>query len=258
MTRHTPALLAIILTVFWVTGCGGSESTDSETAANMEQTEAPAEPAGTASITGTIHLDGTPPEREPLDVDRECLENRDGPPLSEAVVANEDGTLRWVFVYVKEGLGDRSFPVPQEPVELDQEGCMYTPHVVGLQVGQPIKIRNSDPFQHNIHAMPEENRPFNFSQPVAGMEQEQTFREPEVMVRIKCDVHPWMLAWAGVVDHPYHAVTGEDGTFSLEGLPAGEYVIETWHEEYGTQTQTVTVGDGESATADFTYAVPTS
>lgn len=131
---------------------------------------------------------------------------------------------------------------------------MYAPHVFGVQVGQPIQIRNSDSFQHNIHALPETNRPFNFSQPVQGMENERTFQQPEVMVRIKCDVHGWMEAWAGVVSHPYHSTTDDEGGFNLANLPAGEYVVEAWHEEYGTQTQTVTVGDGETATVDFTFS----
>lgn len=256
-SRWLVALTIVTLTVF-VMGCGGGSESENGGEDASPSNQATAEPAGTATISGAVNFEGSAPERTPLDVNRECMEISEEPPLSENVVVNENGTLRWVFVYVKEGLGDQTFSASQEPVVLDQEGCMYTPHMFGVQAGQPIQIRNSDPFQHNIHALPEQNRPFNFSQPMEGMESERTFQEPEVMVRIKCDVHGWMEAWAGVVSHPYHSTTGEQGAFSLDNLPAGEYVVEAWHEEYGTQTQTITVGDGETVTADFTFNAETS
>jgi plastocyanin len=215
------------------------------------------EPAGSSVITGTVNFTGTAPAQQPLNVDRECLENTDQI-LSQNVVVNDNNTLRWVFVYVKEGLEGQTFATPSEPVVLDQENCTYEPHVFGIQAGQTLKITNSDAFQHNIHALPEENRPFNFSTPTKGMEREADFRQQEVMVPIKCDVHPWMQAYAGVLPHPYFATTSEDGTFRIEGLPAGTYTIETWHETYGAQSQQVTVGDGEEATADFIYDGTTS
>ena len=212
-----------------------------------------AEPAGSSTVSGTINFTGTAPEQQQLNLDRECQELRDEPALSQQVVVNDDNTLRWVFVYVKEGLGDQEFGVSGEEVVLDQQGCMYEPHVIGIQAGQTLKILNSDPLLHNIHALPEQNRPFNFGMPTAGQEREQSFRVPEVMVRIKCDVHPWMESWAGVTEHPYHSVSGEDGSFSIDNLPAGDYVIEAWHERFGTQTQNVTVGDDEAATVDFSF-----
>ncbi len=173
--------------------------------------------------------------------------------MSDNVVIS-DGKLANVFIYVKEGLGDRTFTPPAEPVEFDQTGCMYTPHVFGVQVGQNVKIINSDPFLHNINAQAETNRPFNFGMPKQGDVRERSFRVPEVMVKIKCDVHPWMGAYAGVVSHPFFAVSGADGSFSIEGLPAGDYVLEGWHEEFGTMTQSVTVTDGGSASADMTFS----
>lgn len=235
-----------------LTGCGGGDEESGGTDASATGQESQ-EPTGSATVSGTIAFNGTAPEPQRLNLDRECQELRDDPALSQNVVVNDNGTLRWVFVYVKEGLEDQQFAVSNEPTVIDQEGCMYTPHVLGVQTGQTLKILNSDPLLHNIHAMPEKNRPFNFGMPTAGQERDQSFRVPEVMVRIKCDVHPWMQAWTGVTEHPFHDVSGEDGSFSIENLPAGDYVIEAWHEEFGTQTQNVSVGEGESTTLDFTF-----
>jgi plastocyanin len=205
---------------------------------------------GSARITGTVNFTGTAPTRVQLNLDRECAGLNDEPVLSEEVVVN-DGKLQWAFVYVKEGI-EGTYSPPAEPVVIDQEGCTYHPHVLGVQAGQNIKILNSDPLLHNIHAMPETNRPFNFGMPRQGDERERSFPAEEVMVWVKCDVHPWMGAWVGVLDHPFYAVSGDDGTFTIDGLPAGTYTVEMWHEKYGTQTMEVTVADGASATADFT------
>lgn len=244
-------LLSAVSCVVVLVGCGG-DGDEGSTGADATSTAA-VTPAGTASVSGSINFAGTAPSPQALNLDRECQELRDDQALSQNVVVNDNETLQWVFVYVKEGLENQEFAVSSDEVVLDQEGCMYQPHVIGLQTGQTLKILNSDPLLHNIHALPEDNRSFNFGMPNAGQEREQSFRVPEVMVRIKCDVHPWMEAWAGVTEHPYHGVSGEDGSFSIDNLPAGDYVIEAWHEEYGTQTQNVTVGDGESATLDFTF-----
>lgn len=247
------AMLSLSIVAVGCGGGGGEPASSSSTPA-ASNTPAAAEPTGTASISGTIAFTGTPPAQPELNLDRDCRELHDGPVLAQNVVVNDNGTLRWVFVYVKEGLEGKTFATPTEPVEFDQTGCMYKPHVFGVQTNQPIKIVNSDPFLHNIHALPETNRGFNFGMPTQGMEKEQSFRVPEVMVRVKCDVHGWMSAYIGVLDHPFFSVSGEDGTFSIKNLPAGTYTIEAWHETYGTKTQTVTVGDGESATADFSFA----
>ncbi|MDX1548855.1 MAG: carboxypeptidase regulatory-like domain-containing protein [Rhodothermales bacterium] len=258
MRRDLSALLVALSLVLFTAACGGGDDApDADAPADDAMAEA-VTPAGSSVIAGAVSFTGTAPEPQPLNLDKECEDLRDDPALAQSVVVNDNGTLRWVFVYVKEGLEGQTFATPTEPVVFDQQGCMYTPHVFGVQTGQPIQILNSDPLLHNIHALPEENRPFNFGMPRQGDERTREFRTPEVMVRIKCDVHPWMSAYAGVLDHPYYATTGEDGSFRIEGLPAGTYTVETWHEEYGTQTQQVTVGDGEEATADFSYAGGTS
>ena len=226
------------------------------TTPTAENTPPPAaEPAGTASIAGTINFNGTAPDRPAITLDRECRALHEGDVHTQNTVVNDNGTLRWAFVYVKSGLEGRTFAPPAEEVVFDQRGCMYTPHVFGAQVGQTVRIINSDAFLHNVNSQPEQrSNKFNFGMPTQNMEKEHKFRTAEVMVKIRCDVHGWMGAYAGVLDHPYFAVSGEDGSFSIEGLPAGTYTLEAWHETLGTQTMEVTVGDGEAATSDFTFA----
>jgi hypothetical protein len=218
---------------------------------------AAAKAADSASISGKVAFDGTAPKMKkiPTDADPKCAEmHADEPLRSEEVVVNVNGTLRYVFVYVKSGLpAGKTFETPKEPVVIDQKGCHYTPHVFGMMAKQPLKIINSDDTLHNIHAQPTKSKEFNIGQPNKGMETIRTFANPEVMVHFKCDVHPWMSAYVGVMDNPFYAVTGEDGTFSIKGLPAGEYEIVAWHEKYGEKSQKVKVGDGEAKTADFTF-----
>ena len=236
--------------------CGGGDTDSSADAGDEPSGASSADqtPMGTAAVSGTVSFEGSAPEMSRVRLDRECQDLNEEPVYAQTVVVNDNGTLKNVFVYVKEGLpAGYSFAAPSDPVVFDQTGCTYEPHVFGIQVGQPLKILNSDPLLHNIHALPDKNRPFNFGMPTQGDERTREFRVPEVMVRIKCDVHPWMGAYAGVVDHPFHAVTGSDGGYSLTGLPAGTYTIEAWHEEYGTATETVTVADGETATVGFSF-----
>jgi hypothetical protein len=155
-------------------------------------------------------------------------------------------------VYVKTGLEGRTFPVPATAAVLDQKGCMYTPRVLGVMTNQKIRILNSDPTLHNVHALPKKGE-FNVGMPRAGMEIEKSFTDPEVMVHVKCDVHPWMSGWIGVLPHPFFAVSAADGSWSIPDLPAGTYTIEAWHEKLGTSTQTMTVGEGATLSLDFTF-----
>ena len=206
-----------------------------------------------ATVTGKIAFEGTAPTAEPIKMNADpfCATHKDA--VSESVVVNSNNTLKNVFVYVKDGLGTQTFEAPKEAVPFDQTTCVYKPHVFGVQAGQPIEIINSDATLHNVHATAEKNKGFNLGMPVKGMKLKKTFNEPEVMVKFKCDVHPWMNAYVGVLNHPFFAVSGDDGTFTIANLPAGTYTIETWHEKYGTQTQQVTVAEGESKAADFSY-----
>ena len=216
------------------------------------ESEQPAAPGTTASaptatadgpgvIAGIVTFDGTPPRPRPLpmDADPKCV--ADAGAVSELVVVGPANGLRDVVVYVKEGLGDGVYRVPETPVVLDQKGCRYVPHVFAVQVGQPLRISNSDPTLHNVNVAPKNNRPFNFGQVPSTPAVTRTFDKPEIGVPFRCDVHSWMNAYAGVVAHPFFAVTKDDGSFEIKGLPPGTYTIELWHERLGTQTQSVTV-----------------
>ena len=210
--------------------------------------------ATAATVTGKVKFDGTSPAPQPIKLSSDPYCQKANPGLTtESEVVGKDGALGNVFVYVKDGLGNRTFPAPSAPVLLDQKGCHYTPHVLGIQVGQPLQIVNSDDTLHNVHGLPKANKEFNQGQPIQGMKMTHTFSTKEVMVPFKCDVHGWMNAWIGVLDHPYYAVTSPDGSFSLKGLPPGTYTIEAWHEKLGTQTQTVTVGEKETKDVAFTF-----
>jgi plastocyanin len=229
--------------------CGKSEEAPPAPAAVTN----PVDPATAGSIAGVVTLDGRAPAPQPINMDSDPYCTRQPPNTTEAVVAGEGAGLQNVFVYVKDGLGNRVFPVPSTAVVLDQKGCRYTPHVLGIQVGQSLEILSSDNTLHNVHAMPQQNREFNKAHQLAGIKHTHVFSTREVMVPFKCDVHKWMNAYVGVVDHPFHAVTADNGRFELKGLPPGTYTVEAWHETLGTQTQMVTVGEKQTSDVSFTF-----
>jgi hypothetical protein len=234
-------------------GAAACDSGSSENAASAPLTS-PVDAVTAGGVVGRITFEGPPPQPGvvPMDSDPNCVQPGDTP-TDETIVVGETGALQNVFVYVKDGLGDLRFPIPSPPAVLDQKACRYVPHVLGVQVGQSLEIVNSDPTLHNVHAVPTTNQEFNTGQPLPGMKLTHRFTTREVMVPFKCDVHPWMFAYVGVVDHPFFAVTGSDGAFSLDGLPPGTYTIEAWHESLGTQTQTVTIGERETGDIAFSF-----
>ncbi len=249
--HHRLPLALVLLLALGAVACGGGD--DAAPRGAQQVTEMPFDVATAGSVQGMVMFEGTPPAPEPLDMASEpqCLERYDEPPARENVRVR-GGHLADVFVYVKEGLEDMAFPVPSEAVVIDQVGCRYVPRVSGAMVNQQVTLRNSDGLMHNINATPQVNRGFNISQPV-NMDTNRTFPLPEVMVPLRCDVHGWMGAYLGVLSHPYHAVTGDAGTFALDRLPPGEYLIEAWHPNLGTQEQRVTVTTGETASVSFTF-----
>ncbi|MCK5439117.1 MAG: carboxypeptidase regulatory-like domain-containing protein [Gemmatimonadetes bacterium] len=249
--------LVVVLGISVATACGGGgggETTDGEADGGAPAAAGSVvSPDSAATINGTVSFEGTAPAAEPIDMSEEptCAEKHPDGAVRQQVAVT-DGRLANVYVYVKSGLGDRAFPTPSAPVTLDQSGCRYSPHIVAIQAGQSLAIMNSDGILHNINTQPTENRGFNISQPVV-METSREFSRPEVMIPVKCDVHGWMQAFIGVQGHPYASVSGADGSFSLADLPPGEYEIEAWHELYGTQSQTVTIGVKETAEVSFTF-----
>ena len=255
MTRRVCARwgAAVVLSAV-ATACGGGSPESQAPDAAPAPAVSPVDPATAGAVTGRITCEGAPPRPRPIrmDSDPNCASQATGA-MEDTVAVGANGELQNVFVYVKDGLGSLRFPVPPSAVVLDQKGCRYQPHVLGVQVGQAVEILNSDPTLHNIHAIPAANQEFNTGQPIQGMKHTHTFSTKEVMVPFKCDVHSWMRAWVGVLDHPFFAVTGADGAFSLNGLPPGTYTLEAWHETLGTRTQTVTIGASESQDVAFSF-----
>jgi plastocyanin len=184
----------------------------------------------------------------------ECAaQHPEGNPPAGDVLVN-DGKLQNAVVYVKDGLGDRVFAVPTTPVVLDQQGCVFLPRILGAQTDQPIKMLNSDAMAHNVHGLPQNSSAWNFSLGVKGASRTISVAKPEAMIEIKCDIHPWMKAYLGVFEHPYFALSGADGRFTLKDLPPGEYTIEAWHERFGTRSQKVTLGSKEMKEVEFAFA----
>jgi plastocyanin len=254
--RFAVLVLAALVTV----ACGGGEKQESQApppppagAAAPPAAGGGAAPAGNASISGKVTYDGPipPAEKVKLSADPKCAEmHKEG--LEKQPIKVKDGGLADVYVYVKSGLSG-SYPPPTEPAVIDQKGCTYTPHIVAMQAGQPLKIKNDDDTLHNIHPRPTVNTEFNIGQPRKGMESTKTFDKKEIMFPVGCDVHPWMRAYISVLDNPFYAVTNEDGTFEIKGLPPGDYEIEAYHEKLKTKSLKVSVKPGDSAKADFAF-----
>lgn len=250
------AVLTCSLTLI---NCGGEKPAET---AKTDATAPAAGAGGTATpdevnggtVTGKVAFTGDKPKMATLDMSAQpkCEAAHKGEAVkSQEVVVNSNGTLKNAFVWVKSGLPDKQWAIPANAISLDQHGCMYEPHVIGIVAGQNIEVKNSDPTNHNIHPMPTVNADWNESQSPGEPPKMKTFARQEVMIPVKCNVHPWMRSYIGVVSHPFFAVTGDDGTFTIKGLPPGTYTIQVWHEKYPAQEQQVTVGAKESKTVDF-------
>jgi plastocyanin len=192
-----------------------------------------------------------------MDADAACAQSNPNPQTEDVLV--KDGKLANVLVYIKDGktsdgksITGFAFEVPATEVSLDQKGCRYIPHVLGMMAGQKLKVTNSDPTAHNVHPSPKSNKEWNQSQPANAAPIIQTFTRAEVVVPVKCNQHPWMKANIGVMKHPFYAVSSENGAFEIKGVPPGTYTVATWHERYGEKTQSVTIGAKETKTQDFT------
>jgi plastocyanin len=212
-----------------------------------------------SSITGTVTFDGKAPALRPLtmDADPACAKKHSKPVPSEMLALGSGNTMGNILVYVSKGLpAGKTWPVPKNPVVLDQKGCVYQPHVMGIMVGQTYRILNSDGVLHNVHTLPKINKAFNRAMPANLKEATTTFEKPEDIFHIKCDVHPWMSAYIGVFTHPFFSATGTDGKFTISGLEPGTYEITAWHERLGKQTASVTVGANDTKSQNFKFTLP--
>ena len=211
--------------------------------------------ADAATLKGSVKIKGEIPKRGkiPVNADPKCaaMHVKD-PLLTDEVVTDAAGNVQWAFVSVKGGLGEQKFVAPKTPSLVEQKGCRFEPHVLGIMAGQELMFRNQDALMHIVHVVPKNNKEFGFSQVRQGEERPKVFTGKET-IRLFCDVHPWMVAWIMVLDHPLYTVTGPDGKFKMKGLPPGKYTIEAWHEGYKPVTQEIEVKAKDSKTLNFEF-----
>jgi plastocyanin len=241
------------MTTLYVCSCGNSHST--------VETSEPVLPVATideatgGTISGKVLFTGEKPAMPAIDMSANpmCERQHKTPQTAETAIINPNGTVRYAFVWIKDGLPKARWTPPQTNVILDQNGCVYRPHVLALMVGQQLEIRNSDPVNHNVHAEAQTNVAWNESQPPQADKKFKTFPREEIWFPVTCSVHPWMRAYLSVVSHPFFAVTGEDGSFTIKGVPAGHYTVEVIQEKFGRKSTDITVASKEAKTVDFSY-----
>ncbi len=243
--------LSLGLSLLFLAGCGGSKQ-----APIQEVPTARINPATAAVINGKVTFTGKPPAMPMLDMSANptCQRLNKKPRHAEEVIVNPNGTLRNTFVWIKAGLPDAKWNPPADSAKLDQEGCVYEPHVLGLMLGQTLEISNSDTVNHNIHADSSVNEPWNVTEPPRAEKRMQRFSKQEIMFPVTCGVHPWMRGYVAVVSHPFFAVTGDDGAYSIKGVPPGNYTVEAVHEKYGKKEMQIVLGPQESKQVEFHYS----
>jgi len=210
--------------------------------------------AGGASVAGVAKFKGTAPRPTPIvmSADPFCAKAHSSPATTEDLLTDPNGGLENVVVYISDGLGTSTFPVPDEPAVMEQKGCQYKPHVLAMRAGQKLKVVNDDDTTHNIHPTPNNNREWNVVQP-HGVPIEQVFAREEIAISVKCNIHPWMRSYIAVLKNPYFAVTAKNGSFELKNLPAGSYTIQAWHEKLGTRTQKITLTGEATQNVEFVF-----
>ncbi len=245
-------LLLALVALAIVSGCTRSVPGEPSTNSKRPGETRTVDPATAAAITGVVEFTGVVPRAAKIDMsaDPACK----GDNTSEQVVAR-GGRLQnvFVYVYVKEGAGTGWTFAPHEVV-VRQQGCRYAPHVVGIVAGETIRFENADDAMHNIHPLPQSNQEWNTAQMPHGDPLVRKFQNPELLIPVKCNQHPWMKMYVNVVENPFFAVTGMDGSFELKGLPPGTYTIAAVHESLGEQVQQVTVGPKDTKNARFAFS----
>jgi plastocyanin len=233
-----------LFSLFLLVACGGGSCPE-------RPAPTPLDRSTTGSIIGAVTFHGDPPPSTPVPMDQTCTKLHSGPVTAGDVLV-KDHRVQNAFVYIRDGLGDRVFPQPTTPVEIDQKGCLFGPRVVAAETCQEVVFLNSDPVLHNVHGFAKISSPWNFSLSQTGSRRSVHVEKPET-IRVGCDVHAWMQAYVHVLGHPYFAVTGPDGAFTLKDVPPGEYVVTSWHERFGTRDQKVKVGPKEEQAIAFAY-----
>lgn len=260
VTHYGSVSSALVFAAFAAVACDRGVAPTDTPPAPVATPEAPSyftiDPATAGTVRGTVRYHGSKPRPVVLDMSAEaaCVAKRAGQPAyDEQLVVGPAGGVANAFVYIKVGLEGKKFERPQQTVVLDQQGCVFTPRVVGLQAGGALAVRNSDPLDHNVHPGPRNNYEWNEGMAAGAPDAIHRFARHEVMIRVKCNVHPWMRAWIGVVEHPYFAVTGTDGSFELNNVPPGDYTIGVWHEQLGELAESTTIAPSATQSLSFTY-----
>ena len=250
----------LIAATFFFSGCGASDKkeaapSDAPASAPVSSGLKAPDLSTAGTLSGRVLFEGAAPAPKQISIKGtpECAALHPGGVILSEELLVKDGGIANAFVYIKQGLEGYLFPTPSESVTVANNGCMYVPHVVGVQVNQSVVFLNNDSTLHNIHAFPKANKPFNLGLPLTSMKQTKKFAEAEVMVPMKCDVHSWMQGYIGVVPHPYFAVTDASGNFKIANLPAGDYVVEVWQEKLGVQSQKVRIEPQKTQNLEFKY-----
>jgi hypothetical protein len=240
-----------------IAGCSGKPKTalPASPASQPAPSYFKVDPATAGSISGSIHFTGKRAARKLIDMssDPACVEAHKGKAYDESLVVSRNGSLGNAFIYIEKGLEGKTFEPPTTPAVIDQRGCWFRPRITGIQTGQPLQVVNSDPVTHNIHPMAMVNREWNHSQGPGDPPLNRKFLKPEIMIKVKCNIHSWMHAFIGVVDNPYFAVSKDDGSFEIKNLPPGTYTLAVWQENLGTQEQQITIDPSGNTVTKFTF-----